>query len=772
MRFLERGPLVVCAEVTYTFDRPDLSYGTKRLIPGGPGHYTARITLSADQPSILIEEDADTDVAYELDFYGVTKPNQARYQGHHSTSKQAGYEQDGRQYRMWHERTNCDALVDLQYQTPWETRFLARWDPWIYDSGWYWQWYNTQDGSDGPLLGIFAGRASRALGAAWSGVQVITRPAADGRPPRAGLRVECNRRAPDARVFPHVRFQWGLFVGTRADLAPPDQVQKICRQMNLHGGFNLNKVHRYALDYPDPPQGYGGMFMPRDARERLLAKLRADKDGPHGKGFHHYLYTQDPYARPLVDFWFDPSPERVQRVSGEVAALANNILDAFVNGQGIMDFRFHYWHGGLQLTGMATWIDQLLASPATSAEQRAAAKAAAALFAHILWDDDFVPLFEGHGLNLGNPNMPVNQGNARALIALLLSGHPAMKAHAESVQKAALADLQGTVNEYGAHMGSVHYVGASAYPLIGTFQQLKMIGRYDAFAREERLARFAEFYLNFLTPPEVRFGGLRKLVAIGDGSTEGTAMYGQLATGFAGSQPGLSARLMGAWRAGGNVHGNFQGTSYLKIDEDLPAADPALGSATFPGWYSVLRHGWNTPQETAVWLTGGEDYRDHRHCDNGSVVIYALGAPLSVDWGPIYYPHVSGGFLHSLVLPEAETGHPWDRGDVPLDAGKCWLAEGRRAPRTDATHTRTVRHPSLPPRHRLGVVPVGALDPCDPRFADHRHPRRVLRPPGRGAEDSDLQSDGRGTGHHARRTDDAARAYACPRVVHTWQGRR
>lgn len=76
---------------------------------------------------------------------------------------------------------------------------------------------------------MFAGRASRTLGAAWSGVQVITRPAADGRPPQAGLRVECNRRAPDARVFPHVRFQWGLFVGTRADLVPPDQVQEMRR---------------------------------------------------------------------------------------------------------------------------------------------------------------------------------------------------------------------------------------------------------------------------------------------------------------------------------------------------------------------------------------------------------------------------------------------------------------------------------------------------------------------------------------------------------------
>jgi len=233
-------------------------------------------------------------------------------------------------------------------------------------------------------------------------------------------------------------------------------------------------------------------------------------------------------------------------------------------------------------------------------------------------------------------------------------------------------------------MGSVHYVGAAAYPLLNTFQQLKMVGRYDAFAREDRLARFAEFYLNFLTPPEVRFGGLRKLVAIGDGSTEGTAMFGQLATGFAVVKPELSARLMGAWHSGGNVHCRFQGSSYLKIDEEPPHKDPALGSATFPGWSTVLRSGWNTPNETAVWIVNGEDYRDHRHRDNGNLVIYALGAPLSIDWGPIYYPHVHGGFMHSLVLPESDAGHPWDRDHVPLDAGQRWLAVGQDTFETDS----------------------------------------------------------------------------------------
>ena len=161
VRFVERGPLLVRVEVSYHFDRPDLTYGQELLIPGGDGRYVARITVTAAQPSILIEEDTDTDVAYELDVYQAVKPNQARYQGHHSTSKQAGYEQDGRQYRMWHARQNCDAFVGLQYDAPWETRFLARWDPWIYDSGWYWQMYNTQAAETGPLFGIFAGRASR-----------------------------------------------------------------------------------------------------------------------------------------------------------------------------------------------------------------------------------------------------------------------------------------------------------------------------------------------------------------------------------------------------------------------------------------------------------------------------------------------------------------------------------------------------------------------------------------------------------------------------------
>jgi len=172
--------------------------------------------------------------------------------------------------------------------------------------------------------------------------------------------------------------------------------------------------------------------------------------------------------------------------------------------------------------------------------------------------------------------------------------------------------------------------------------------------------------MNLLTPNEVRFGGKRKLVSIGDGSTEGSELFGQMATGFARSKPELSQRLMGAWTSMGKPQSGFHGTTVVKIDDSLPAASPELGSATYPGSYSVLRHEYGTARETATWMVNGDFYSDHRHQDAGSVSIYALGAPLSVDWGSFYSPSASGAYAHSAVLPESVLGRNWDADSPPV----------------------------------------------------------------------------------------------------------
>ena len=62
----------------------------------------------------------------------------------------------------------------------------------------------------------------------------------------------------------------------------------------------------------------------------------------------------------------------------------------------------------------------------------------------------------------------------------------------------------------------------------------------------------------------------------------------------------------------------------MAIDDLLPGQDPGLGSATFAGYYSVLRSGWNTPDETAAWVVNGDFYRDHRSNDAGNLVLFVL----------------------------------------------------------------------------------------------------------------------------------------------------
>src|SRR5207248_1558043 len=149
------------------------------------------------------------------------------------------------------------------------------------------------------------------------------------------------------------------------------------------------------------------------------------------------------------------------------SSLAHDLLDALVNDDGIYTPKFHYWLGGLEMSRQAVWINAILTSPNSSAAERQAVETAAVLFASVLWDNDFVPMFDGHGLNLGTANMPVQQSEYRDLYALVL------RDHLDLAVKNAISNLHETVSETGAAMGSTHYIGASMGPLLSTLQQIQ-----------------------------------------------------------------------------------------------------------------------------------------------------------------------------------------------------------------------------------------------------------------------------------------------------------
>ena len=678
--FLEQGPLVTRVRISYIYDKGLIHSGLHRPdfpdVPAGAGPYSTTIELQAGQPSITFEEECETDISYKVDITSGLTPDRAQYRGHHATSTDAGMDPDGTVYSYFGKTKSNerhDALVSLKFDGVAKDRWsgttyplMSHWDPWAVDTGFYWELYDSRSGSSDNLFGIFAGPASRLINPGLSGVSFDTT-LVDGQP-HVRLQVGFHRLMPTQMYTTHMRFGWGIFLGKKSlALKPPMEVQDINRQMNLHSGVNLNTIGRLPATFPDPQEGYGNLYAPAQAWKGMADALRAEKL-KGGKTLYSQQYNANSALGTLLEFWAEPSPEAAKKAADGVNGRATAYLETLVNGQGIYDHRRHYFMGASGMAGDLIWMDQLLAADQLAPEEKAKLKRSAALYATALWDQDVAPMQADCGMNWGPANMASMWRGTRYNYTLFLAAHPDFRKAVETVRKDALELLYTYTGESGACTAGSHYTEASMTPILNLLQQMQMRGVTDAFATEKRLANYAEWELQLATPPEVRFGGLRKFISVGDAATEQNVRLGQLGTGFAKSNPKLSARLMGLWKAMGNPQNNFFGASLLKVDPALPATSPQLGDARFDGWMTVLRHGWETPDESAVYFINGETLSDHRHNDQGEVIIYALGAPLSLDFGSMYAPRSSGGLMHSIALPESWLGRAWDADNVPLDA--------------------------------------------------------------------------------------------------------
>jgi hypothetical protein len=696
-KVLERGPLRAIIEVTHYFETDKYESGGKLIRPAGKGYYKCTVRLDAGRPSVLLEDESDLEAFWNIDLYRAVKPNQFRYWGHYSHDARFGQDEDGMVYRGRLLNLDYDAIVPitfnrlrLQSYVTNEDGFatILPWDPWRGTGGFYWQMLNTKGTDKSNTLGIFAAKASRAIGAAVNGPgfwlrppQKRPNPKIPAAPALCGVGVNNFRGSPDARIFPKSRFAWGLFVGTKADVKPVKELQTINHEMNIVGGINLNKVHRYIVDFPDPKGGYGGLFMDKASVDAVKKRVKDDKLGPLGKGYFGYLYQADSAARSLFDLWGEPGRELFDKQVAATLEVARDLLETLANGRGIFSFPYHYWHGGSRMAAELPMLDQLLGDTRCTPEQRKKLKAATVLFGSIISDDDFVPLIPDTGLRYGSENMLVQFAASRKSYALFLAAHPAFSERAKRIIEEAPKDLERVFDENGVVAQSPHYAGASVLPTLMLLAMVQQRGK-DPFLGSARASKFGEFYMNFLTPPEVRFNspgayplapGARAPVILGDGAMDPSVLYGLHGTALRSADPKMSARLMGAWQQSNKIHASFYGTSAVRIDDTLKAEDPKLGDYNGPGYYSVLRHGWGTPNESALWMITGDRYRDHRHTDHGSIVLYALGKPLITNWSSFGSPNVGGSFMHSGVTLEKHLPEPWDKdGANMLGAGNGW----------------------------------------------------------------------------------------------------
>ena len=130
-------------------------------------------------------------------------------------------------------------------------------------------------------------------------------------------------------------------------------------------------------------------------------------------------------------------------------------------------------------------------------------------------------------------------------------------------------------------------------------------------AIKDRLEALGEFYMQVLSPPQSRFGGVRKTVVLGDGGPEGHDNHVDLIMGMQDSNPTLAARMMNSWVSMGKPMISFYGSSTLKIDESVTSTDMALTDYDFPGYMTVMRSAWGTSDESAVFVCHGDYMTDH-----------------------------------------------------------------------------------------------------------------------------------------------------------------
>src|SRR5262249_48343819 len=215
-------------------------------------------------------------------------------------------------------------------------------------------------------------------------------------------------------------------------------------------------------------------------------------------------------------------------------------------------------------------------------------------------------------------------------------------------------------------------------PLILNFLNLSHTGVLSM--SDPKWAAYANWELSIQTPPEPRFGNIRKGYSNGDGNTEADVRTGLLATALNTVNPSLAQNLMWAWQQSNTSTRLTEDSQFVTtlaaIDPTIPAASPQLASTNIPGYHSVERHGFGTPNETAVWFINGGFYsaQGHRHQDDGQVSIYAHSAPLAIDWNAnLYYPQTPGRFMHDSIVYDTELSHPWSADNPTLTDGSTML---------------------------------------------------------------------------------------------------
>jgi hypothetical protein len=542
-------------------------------------------------------------------------------------------------------------------------------------AAWYLEMYRDAAQASAPVLGIYTGRVSTllnsGLGPSMPGIYTSNHHWISGAQD-AGIQVDNLVRAFNNMSGPVVHRNWGIWVSTKADILPPDSHQPIADEQNSLVSINLSHLYSYQLTYPDPPGGWQWLYLSPASAQQLISWIRNGTPVCGTVTCYYNLRAQsaDGVGLSILRMWQQNNTAAVEAALQGAARLAHGISNTLANGDNHWYQPIESYQVGLSAAPYIPLLNAVLMDSNATQAQKTLAKAILALFGCILWDEDWDPFDHqtGDGNGLTNQISMYRQFRTQAVAAA--PSQPFLAAKAMAATSYSTEDFSQYFSPTGAVPGSTHYESTYFNPLILNYQALSLRGYLSM--TDPKWTAYANWELSIQTPPEPRFNNARKAYSNGDGATEGDARMPLLATALQRTNPTLASNLMWAWQQSydGNSLAEDSNVSPMAfIDPTIPARMPRLGSINIPGYHSVERHGFGTPNETVAWFINGGFYsfQGHRHYDDGQVSIYAHSAPLAIDWNAnLYNPWVGGRFMHDSIVYDSELQHPWNADNALL----------------------------------------------------------------------------------------------------------
>lgn len=392
---------------------------------------------------------------------------------------------------------------------------------------------NGSASSSAPVFAIYSGRASLATTGA------VTYPAITGFRTTATPALSLDIITQPTFDGGYSGRETGIFTGTKADINTTDNplaISALTLEQNIQAGVNLTMISAIDPLFADPVGGWVQPLIPDASQNTLTSNYQGNSPSGYTTLINNSTGNNTANIRTMM---LGTTSAAIDTVLVTFKQTMLRYFSEIVLGDGI----YAPTYAG---TGLTTTIPSMydlrfiLGRSFVTSDQKVLAKAYAALLAGFAINQTIYPTVNSCADSCGTANQAVDIPSTQNIAAILFSENPTVALFTPTALSRTTGLINTALNPYGALAQSDHYQ-ETFQPVLEAILTQKKLNGVSPIAYP-RLARFCEFILDTMTPPDPRFGSAynvttgRKRISRGDGAVEYSNLFGLCATIWNGVQ--------------------------------------------------------------------------------------------------------------------------------------------------------------------------------------------------------------------------------------------